>query len=52
MQRCTRQRRLEPAETVIANFGNAPETEPMAVVAFYLRDGDQELIRMLNEESS
>jgi quercetin dioxygenase-like cupin family protein len=42
----------EPAETVIVNFGNASETEAMTFIAFYLKDGDQELIRMLNEKSS
>lgn len=42
----------EPAETVIANFGNASSTEPMTFIAFYLKDGDQELIRMLDEKSS
>jgi quercetin dioxygenase-like cupin family protein len=38
----------EAADTVIANFGNASETEAMTFVAFYLLDGEQELIRMLN----
>jgi quercetin dioxygenase-like cupin family protein len=37
----------EPADVVIANFGNASDTEPMKFVAFYLLDGEQELIRML-----
>ena len=37
----------EPAETVIANFGNASNSEPMTFVAFYLLEGEQELIRML-----
>ena len=37
----------EPAETVIASFGNASETESMQFVAFYLLDGEQELIKML-----
>jgi quercetin dioxygenase-like cupin family protein len=37
----------EPADTVIANFGNASETASMQFVAFYLLDGEQELIRML-----
>jgi quercetin dioxygenase-like cupin family protein len=40
----------EPAEVVIANFGNASETEPMRFVAFYLKDGEQELITMLDEK--
>ena len=38
----------EPADTVIANFGNASDSEPMTFVAFYLLDGEQELIRMLD----
>ena len=38
----------EPADTVIANFGNASDTEPMTFVAFYLLDGEQELSRMLD----
>ena len=38
----------EAADTVIANFGNASDTEAMTFVAFYLLDGEQELIRMLN----
>lgn len=37
----------EPAETVIATFGNASETESMQFVAFYLLDGEQEPIEML-----
>ncbi len=37
----------EPADTVIANFGNASDVEPMTFVAFYLLDGEQELIRIL-----
>jgi quercetin dioxygenase-like cupin family protein len=41
----------EPAETVIANFGNASDTEPMMFIAFYLKDGDQELITMLSDDS-
>jgi quercetin dioxygenase-like cupin family protein len=38
----------EPADTIIANFGNASDFQPMTFVAFYLLDGEQELIRMLN----
>jgi quercetin dioxygenase-like cupin family protein len=38
----------EPADTIIANFGNASDREPMTFVAFYLLDGEQDLIRMLN----
>jgi quercetin dioxygenase-like cupin family protein len=37
----------EPAGAIIANFGNASETEPMIFVAFYLLDGEQDLIQML-----
>ena len=37
----------EPADTVIANFGNASDSEPMTFIAFYLLDGEQELIQML-----
>jgi quercetin dioxygenase-like cupin family protein len=38
----------EAPNNVIANFGNASDTEAMVFVAFYLLDGEQELIRMLN----
>jgi quercetin dioxygenase-like cupin family protein len=38
----------EPADAVIANFGNASQSEPMTFVAFYLLDGEQDLIRMLD----
>jgi quercetin dioxygenase-like cupin family protein len=38
----------EPADAVIANFGNASDSEPMTFVAYYLLDGEQELIRMLD----
>ena len=37
----------EPAGAIIANFGNASASEPMTFVAFYLLNGDQELIQML-----
>jgi quercetin dioxygenase-like cupin family protein len=37
----------EPADTVIVNFGNASDREPLKFVAFYLLDGEQELIQML-----
>jgi quercetin dioxygenase-like cupin family protein len=37
----------EPAGTIIANFGNASETESMTFIAFYLLDGPQDLIQML-----
>lgn len=38
----------EPADAVIADFSNASDSEPMTFIAFYLLDGEQELIRMLN----
>jgi quercetin dioxygenase-like cupin family protein len=39
---------FEPADTIIATFGNASNVEPMTFVAFYLLDGEQELIHMLD----
>jgi quercetin dioxygenase-like cupin family protein len=38
----------EPADTIIAKFGNASNSVPMTFIAFYLLDGDQELIKMLD----
>jgi quercetin dioxygenase-like cupin family protein len=38
----------EPAETVIANFGNASDSASMVFVAFYLLDGEQALITILD----
>jgi quercetin dioxygenase-like cupin family protein len=38
----------EPAEVVIAQFGNASVSVPMTFVAFYLLDGEQSLIEMLD----
>ncbi|MGA2649566.1 MAG: cupin domain-containing protein [Terracidiphilus sp.] len=40
----------EPAEAVIAEFGNASDTEAMTFIAFYLLDGEQELITMLESK--
>src|SRR5260370_27359270 len=37
----------QPSGTIIANFGNASDSEPMTFVAFYLLTADQELIQML-----
>jgi quercetin dioxygenase-like cupin family protein len=37
----------EPANTVIARFDNASDSAPMTFIAFYLLDGEQDLIRML-----
>jgi quercetin dioxygenase-like cupin family protein len=40
----------EPADRVIADFGNASDLDPMTFIAFYLLDGDQPLIEMLDRE--
>lgn len=40
----------EPAQTVIADFRNASDTEPMTFITFYLLDGDQDLITPLEEK--
>jgi quercetin dioxygenase-like cupin family protein len=37
----------EPAGRVIADFGNASDVTPMTFIAFYLLDGEQDLITML-----
>ena len=37
----------EPADTVMVSFDNASETEPMRFIAFYLLEGNQELIKIL-----
>jgi quercetin dioxygenase-like cupin family protein len=37
----------EPAETVIADFRNASDSEPLTFIASYLLSGDQELITLL-----
>jgi quercetin dioxygenase-like cupin family protein len=37
----------EPADTIIARFDNASPTAEMKFVAYYLLDGQQELIHML-----
>jgi quercetin dioxygenase-like cupin family protein len=37
----------EQADTTIAKFGNASDVAPMTFVAFYLLDGEQELILMM-----
>lgn len=39
----------EPAGTTILRFDNASSTEKMRFIAFYLLDGEQELIQMLPE---
>ncbi len=40
----------EPAERVIADFGNASDVTPLTFIAFYLLDGEQELITMLENK--
>jgi quercetin dioxygenase-like cupin family protein len=37
----------EPAETVIARFDNASQTEPMKFIAYYLLTADEPLIELL-----
>ena len=37
----------EPANRMIARFDNASATEPLKFIACYLREGEQELIRMM-----
>ena len=37
----------EPADVHISQFSNYSDTEPMTFIAFYLLNGDQELIKML-----
>jgi quercetin dioxygenase-like cupin family protein len=37
----------EPADTVILRFDNASKTDPLVFIAYYLLDGQQELIEML-----
>ena len=38
----------EPAGETIAEFGNASDSEPMTFVAFYLLNGEQDLLQMLD----
>ena len=37
----------EPAQTIIARFDNASQTEPMKFIAFYLLKADEPLIELL-----
>jgi hypothetical protein len=39
----------EAAGKVIADFSNASDLDPLIFAAFYLKDGDQDLITMLDE---
>jgi quercetin dioxygenase-like cupin family protein len=38
----------EPAQTIMADFRNASDSEPLTFITFYLLDGDQDLITMLD----
>jgi quercetin dioxygenase-like cupin family protein len=40
----------EPADAVIARFDNASSSQPMKFIAYYLLNGDQQLIEMLPQE--
>jgi quercetin dioxygenase-like cupin family protein len=40
----------EPAERIIADFGNASDVTPMTFIAMYLLSGEQELIQMLENK--
>lgn len=41
----------EPAGKTIARFDNASSSDPLTFIAFYLLDGDQDLITMLESKS-
>jgi quercetin dioxygenase-like cupin family protein len=41
----------EPANTTILHFDNQSDTEPLKFVAYYLLNGETELIKMLPEKS-
>ena len=40
---------FEAPQKIISNFGNASATDPMTFIAFYLLDGEQDLITMMQE---
>jgi quercetin dioxygenase-like cupin family protein len=40
----------EPADRVIADFGNVSDVTPLTFIAVYLLDGDRELITMLKND--
>ncbi len=40
----------EPAQRVIADFGNASDVTLLTFIAFYLLDGEQDLITMLDSK--
>ena len=39
----------EPTGKAIADFSNVSDLEPLIFAAFYLKDGDQDLVTMLDE---
>src|SRR4051794_26604426 len=39
----------EPKNKTILHFDNASENEPLVFIAFYLKEGNEELIKMLNQ---
>ena len=43
---------FEPAETPIVHFDNASESKPLKFIAYYLLNGEKELIQMLSQKSS
>jgi quercetin dioxygenase-like cupin family protein len=40
----------EPAQVVITDFRNASDSQPMTFITFYLLDGEQKLITLLDGE--
>jgi quercetin dioxygenase-like cupin family protein len=40
----------EPAGTIVTEFGNASDTQGLKFIAFYLLDGPQELITLLESK--
>jgi quercetin dioxygenase-like cupin family protein len=42
----------EPAGTPIVHFDNASETEPLKFIAYYLLNGEKELIKLLPVKSN
>lgn len=40
----------EPAQTVMADFRNASDSEPLTFITFYLLNGDQDLITSLESK--
>jgi|WetSurMetagenome_2_1015567.scaffolds.fasta_scaffold399525_1 quercetin dioxygenase-like cupin family protein len=42
----------EPAQKPIVHFDNASDTEPLIFIAYYLLNGEKDLIKLLPEKSS